>query len=378
MSQTAPAEGKAVLPLVLSAVVSLGAGFLVLLAIQNGIDWLWEDAPTAIGDGPLLWVYVLAIPVAAGLGVAFLRQRYNGHNPLEGFQFTALSLADFPFALGGILVTLLGGMILGPEIAMITTGSMIGTLFARGHSGKAAQRIIAVGGLFGLLALAIKPALTDSQRLVQNPSYALPDLAVAAGVAVVAALIVAGVRWVALTLQRVRGGDPAIAWQLALGGLIVGSLALGYHLASDQPLTMILTSGEGHLKDLAALTSVGLVLVTVAVKTVGYAVSLGGGFRGGPYFPVFFVGAGIGTAASLQFGTVVGVAAMAGLLAATTNLAHAGWPVTVVIGLGIGFLVGGLAMLPAAIIAALVGRLMPHPAPPAPAQPSVASPTSAA
>ena len=368
-----PGQPRPLVPMIVGAVVSLAAGFLVLQVEQYGVEWLWQDAPAAM-SGPLLWAYILLVPAVAGLIVGALRKRYSGHNPLDGFSFAPMPLADFPFALGAILFTLLGGLILGPEIAMITTGVAIGTLLARGHSGKAANQIVAISGIAALLALAVRPALSDSQRLIQGYDFRFSDLFLAAAVALVAALFAAAVRWIALSLQRLRGGDPAIPWQIALAGLVVGALALGYHLATDEPVYLILTSGEGYLHDVTQMTSVGLVLVTVVVKTLGYAISLGSGFRGGPYFPVFFLGTGVGTALALQFGGApVGVAATAGLIAATTNLAHAGWKVTVIIGLGVGWLVGGLVLLPVSVLAAVIGRLIPHPAAPPAATPAPAA-----
>ena len=374
MSEPATAgQSRPVVPMIVGAVVSLAAGFLVLQAVEQGIAWLWEDAPAAL-SGPVLWGYVVLLPVLAGLIVGTLRRRYSGHNPLDGFSFAPLPLSDFPFALFSILFTLWGGLILGPEIAMITTGTAIGTLLARGHTGKAANQIVAVSGVAALLALAVRPALSDSQRLIQDYDFRFSDLFLAAVIALIAALFAAAVRWLALSLQRLRGGDPAIAWQIALAGGVVGALALGYHLATGEPVYLILTSGEGYLHDVTQMTSVGLVLFTVVVKTLGYAISLGSGFRGGPYFPVFFLGTGVGTALALQFGGApVGVAATAGLIAATTNLAHAGWKITVIIGLGVGWLVGGLPLLPVALLAALIGRLIPHPAAPPAGTPAPAA-----
>jgi H+/Cl- antiporter ClcA len=358
-----------------TAVLALIAGFGVLQVIQYGIEVLWEDAPEALGSGPVLWVYVVGVPVVAGFTVAALRRRYDGHNPLAGFAFGPVSPAALPFALGAIVATLLGGLVLGPEVAMITTGSFVGTVFGRGLSGKALQQMVGIGGVFGLLALAVRPVLSGSQRLVDSYSFAATDLIIAALVAVAAAGFVSLVRLFAQWLQRIRGADPAIGWQIALGGAAVGGLALAYHLLTDEPVYLIMTSGEGYLRDITAMTSVGMVLATVGIKAVAYAVSLGSGFRGGPYFPVFFLGAGVGTAAALPFdGSLVAAAATAGLVAATASLAHAGWPATIGIGLGIGWMVGGLALLPVALVGALVGRLVPHPGP---AASSTASATGA-
>jgi H+/Cl- antiporter ClcA len=108
------------------------------------------------------------------------------------------------------------------------------------------------------------------------------------------------------------------------------------------------------------LGSVGLIAWTVAAKMVVYGVSLGAGFRGGPYFPVMFAGAGAGAVAAGLLGASVHVPATAGLLAATTYLAHVGWRATAIIGVVVGLLVGGPAMLPAALLGAAVGRVVPR------------------
>jgi H+/Cl- antiporter ClcA len=68
------------------------------------------------------------------------------------------------------------------------------------------------------------------------------------------------------------------------------------------------------------------VVVLVAAKALGYAVSLGAGFRGGPVFPAIFLGIGLATFAvelldvsptlAVAIGTAAGMAAATRLLLA--------------------------------------------------------------
>jgi H+/Cl- antiporter ClcA len=120
-------------------------------------------------------------------------------------------------------------------------------------------------------------------------------------------------------------------------------------------------SGEQAIPALLGETAAGTVLLLLALKVVGYAISLGSGFRGGPIFPVLFLGVGVGVLASLvlPIGLTPAVAcAMAAATAAATRLpfaasalsllmvgtAGAATTVLTILGATVGFLVVRIAM----------------------------------
>jgi H+/Cl- antiporter ClcA len=74
------------------------------------------------------------------------------------------------------------------------------------------------------------------------------------------------------------------------GGLTIGLIAqvadwLG---ASSQD---VLFSGQSAVPTIAATDSTKILLILLVAKALGYGLSLGCGFRGGPVFPAIFLGA---------------------------------------------------------------------------------------
>jgi H+/Cl- antiporter ClcA len=136
---------------------------------------------------------------------------------------------------------------------------------------------------------------------------------------------------------------------LLAGGLAVGLVA---QLADvlDANSQDVLFSGQTSVPDLVAQGSTKIVLILLVAKALGYAVSLGCGFRGGPVFPAVFLGVGLATLAvnlldvsptlAVAVGTAAGMAAMTRLLFASLLFAA--------------LLVGipGLDAIPAAVMAA--------------------------
>lgn len=64
-------------------------------------------------------------------------------------------------------------------------------------------------------------------------------------------------------------------------------------------MNLVLFSGQSATSSVLGITSVAALLVIAVAKTIGYTVSLGGGFRGGMVFPAVFLGVVVGTGASL-------------------------------------------------------------------------------
>ena len=130
-------------------------------------------------------------------------------------------------------------------------------------------------------------------------------------------------------------------------------------LYSDEPVILVMTSGEGQIKELAALASISAIALATLVKFLGYTISMGAGFRGGPFFPAIFVGAGIGLIGELAAPDWFTGASAAGMVAAFAYLAHAKLPATIALGVILGLVTGGPPIIVLTVFAALVARLAP-------------------
>ncbi|MBV9756136.1 MAG: chloride channel protein [Alphaproteobacteria bacterium] len=108
------------------------------------------------------------------------------------------------------------------------------------------------------------------------------------GLGVLCALIgIAIMRGVTLTEELFRKSRVPPWLRPAVGGLVVGSLAL----ATPQ----VLSSGHGALHlGIDAPYTLGYVAMLVGLKSVASAVSIGSGFRGGLFFASLFLGAMLG------------------------------------------------------------------------------------
>jgi hypothetical protein len=110
---------------------------------------------------------------------------------------------------------------------------------------------------------------------------------------------------------------------LLLGGLAVGVLApVARQLGGNSQ--DVLFSGQASVPSVVAATSTKVVLVVLVAKALGYAVSLGCGFQGGPIFPAIFLAVALASLPVVWFdasptlavavGVAAGMAAQSGLL----------------------------------------------------------------
>jgi H+/Cl- antiporter ClcA len=175
------------------------------------------------------------------------------------------------------------------------------------------------------------------------------DLLVGIAVGVLAALVITVVRRAATGVTGpglARLGMPVL---LLGGALAVGLDAqiAGWLGANTQD---VLFSGQSGVPDLAAADSTKIVLILLVGKAVGYAVSLGCGFRGGPVFPAIFLGIALATFADVWFGVsptlAVAVGAAAGMAAGTRLLITSSLFAALLVGSP------GIDAVPAAVLAA--------------------------
>jgi len=364
--EPAPSPIRRVLPaMVVAGVVGLAFGYVVLQIVNVGIRLIWEQVPSNWETTPA-W-YVLGVLVIAAVLVYVIR-RYvgdSGHSPMSGIAISPLTPKEYLGAILAIVASLWGGVVLGPEVALVATGAVVGGLAARAmgvSDAKDTKKIVGLGALGAILALFVGPILTGSMTLGGAPaSIEVDQLAWAIVVALIATVAVTLARLVAALLARAAGDGPHLVI-LVGAALIIGVAALLMTAWTGEPITYITTSGEELISDLPTLTSVSTVIAIIVLKSIAYAVSLGAGFRGGPFFPAMFIGAASGLLVALLLpnGPSVPAAIVVGLVASVVATAPMKWPIAIGLGVVLGFLVGTWTLVPAAVIGAIVARAIPR------------------
>lgn len=351
--------------MLVAAAISLGLGYIVLELVNAGIELVWEHVPGNWDQTPA-W-YVLGVLVIAAV-LVFVVRRFvgdHGHSPIGGIKVSALTPREYVGAILAILASLWGGIVLGPEVALVATGSVIGGIAARimgVNDAKGNKKVVGFGALGAILALFVGPILSGSMTLGSTPTAIEVDqLAWAIVVALVATVAVTLARLVAALLARAAGEGPHLG--ILVGSAItIGVAALLMTSWTGEPVIYITTSGEELISDLPTLTSVSTVATIIVLKSIAYAVSLGAGFRGGPFFPAMFIGAASGLLVALLVpsGPTVPAAIVVGVVAASIATAPMKWPVAIGLGVVLGFLVGTWTLVPAALIGAIVARSIPR------------------
>ncbi len=406
----APITPEAYLRLIaLAALIGIPAAFLaaIFLAIVHWLEsWLWDDLPKMLGYTDLPWFLVLGLPVTGALIVILARKLLpgdGGGQPLLGLEAGATPPRNVPGVFIAALGTLPFGVILGPEMPVIAIGSAVGVAVNRFIKLDPRESAVlanagsfsAISALFGgpLVAgmLLVESGLSRGAMLIPillpglvaaavgylifvgfgnfggipEAGLTVPSLptytgvhpgdlliAVIVGIAAVIAVYIA--RYIAV---RTDGLVPKIGMPVVLigGGLAIGAIALVCELLGANP-NDVLFSGQSALPDLISAQSVGLVLLLLVAKVLGYGISLGSGFRGGPIFPAIFLGValasifvaafGVSPTLAIAVGTAAGMAAQSRLLFAPLLFSS--------------LLVGqaGVETIPAAVFAAVSAWLL--------------------
>lgn len=351
--------------MLVAGVVGLVLGYVALLLVNAGIGLIWEDIPASWDTAPA-W-YVIGVLVVAAVLVYVIRRFVGdtGHSPIGGITVSPLTPRDYVGAILAIFASLWGGIVLGPEVALVATGSMVGTVTAKamGFVDEATvKKIVGIGALGAILALLVGPILSGSLELGETPTAIEVDqLAWAVLVAALATIAVTVARVVAGLLARAAGRGPHLVILVA-AALIVAISALLLQFWTGESILYVLTSGEEMITSLPTLTSISTVVAILVLKTIAYAVSLGAGYRGGPFFPAMFVGAASGLLIALLIpnGPSVPAALVVGVVASVIATAPMKWPIAIILGVVIGFLMGTWTLVPAAVIAAIVARAIPR------------------
>jgi H+/Cl- antiporter ClcA len=205
-----------------------------------------------------------------------------------------------------------------------------------GDWGGVGQSKLAVPGL---------PAYDNVQAL--DLLLALVVAVVTAGFAVLA--VEAGTTF----QNRVR--RPLVG--LLVAAVVVAAAAVATRAITGQPVSIVLFSGQEATTEVLGITSASVLLVVAVAKTIGYSVSLGGGFRGGMVFPAVFLGVVVATLATLLIdGANVSALAAAGIAAAVAGVLRLPFTGTLLALLLCAQ--AGLAVTTPAIIGAVLGVLV--------------------
>jgi H+/Cl- antiporter ClcA len=351
--------------MLLAAVVSLAVGYVVLELVNAGIRLVWETIPGTWTQTPA-W-YVIGVLLIAAVLVYLVRRFVgdSGHSPIGGIKVSGLTPKEYLGAILAIFASLWGGVVLGPEVALVATGSVIGGIAAKSMritESKVVTKVVGVGALGGILALFVEPFMSGSMKLGSTPTAIEVDqLGWAFLVALIATLAVTIARLLAALIARASQAGPHLPI-LVGAALIIAAAALLMQAWTGQAVIYITTSGEDLITDLPNLTSAPTVAAIIALKTIAYAVSLGAGFRGGPFFPAMFVGAASGLLIALVIdgGPSVPAAIVVGVIAAVIATAPMKWPIAISLGVVLGFLMGTWTLVPAALVGAIVARAIPR------------------
>jgi len=332
---------------IIGLLVSLASwGFLEgVHYIQVGV---YQDLPGDLGYDTAPWWWPLPWLALAGLLTAFAIERLpgrGGHVPSDGLKSGGPPTRpiDLPGVLLAALATLGLGLVLGPEGPLIALGMGLGILAMRLVKKDAPDQVLglmaaagsfaAISSLFGspvvgavilieaaglggpTLPLVLLPGLLSagigslvfigmgSWTGLSTSAYALSPLALPAfsrpdlgdfGWTIVLAVAAAVVTFVIVELAK--WGKRAVAPRPFLltiaAALVVGGLAIGFNLATDQPVDTVLFSGQDAFSALlksAPTLSLWTLALLLLFKGLAWSISLGN-FRGGPTFPALFLG----------------------------------------------------------------------------------------
>jgi H+/Cl- antiporter ClcA len=370
------AKGVPVRLLLLGALLGVPAAASAVLfesVLHGATTLVWHGIPDGFGWSEPKWWYVVLVPAVAGVLVAgTLRMPgKGGHTALEGLSMDPPALIGLPSVLAAGIISLAGGVVLGPEAPILALGLAVGVATSRLTEGSdetttrtlaLAGAFAAMAGLFGgslALALFFFEGLTKAGNLpapaiarvmlpgflgsgvgaliftgvhnwsgVHEQSLALPGLAAyptvrlvdVAWCLVLAAVITVGMIAIRAAARSVdaRVRLPVLS-RLVIAGLAIGAIATVFRALADRPVDFVLFSGQASTGDYIAEGSAGVLIAVIGFKGLGYLVSLASGFRGGPIFPSVSLGVAVGAlAANVLPGLALTPAIVAGVAAGAT------------------------------------------------------------
>ena len=396
----AGSPARQLLALVLPGIV-VGVGSALALIVLSVVaaqveDVLWTWLPQQVGiDGtsPAWTIGMLtAVGLAAGLVVTFAPGHAGPDPATTELSAPPLRASVLPGLAVAALITLAGGVSLGPENPIIainvglavalgarlvpvmpvpawaglavagTLGAMFGTpvgaALALSEMTASSPRplwdrmfgplVAAAAGSITMLALSAESMVLT---IDSYPQVALVDLftggAIAAGSAALAMLAIYAFPLAHAAFQRLGSALPA----LVAGGLILGVLG-----AIGGPLTMF--KGLDQMKELTDTSSAytGLQLGSMfLIKMVAVVVAGTCGFRGGRIFPSVFAAVALGLAINTLIPAIPEAVALAGaLMGILVAVTRSGWLSIFMVGL----MLGSPATIPLAVVIVLPAWLV--------------------
>lgn len=384
---------------VLSALILWGLDVVAELAEHA----IWHTAPEALGvpDGSRWWIF--AILTLTGAAVGLVVWKLPGHAGADSatteLVAEPLPLSTLPSLALAVILTLAGGVSLGPENPIIAINVALSIALVARLAPKAPPALImamataaTIGALFGtpvaaaliftgvvagtpgggalwdklFLPLVAAGAGSITMVMLNQPSlsFALPAYGTPHAIDLATgALITAGS--LAITMVGVVALPPLHTFfhrlrnplvYATFGGLLLGLLgALGGEITLFKGLNQI---GEllAHIDD----WSVGALVAFGLIKLAALVVAAASGFRGGRIFPAVFIGVTFGLVGHQLLPDVpVALAVACGVLGAVLAVARDGW-VSLFVAVAI---TGQVALLPVLCIVILPAWLLVSRAP---------------
>ena len=367
--------------LVLVAIVGVAvslASWCFLELIHQIQQEVFVHLPHAFGySSEPRWWPLPVLPIAAfitALAIEKLPGR-GGHIPANGLATGGPppTIPDLSSVLLAAFATIGLGLVLGPEAPLIALGSGLGAFFIR-RARKEAQpqvvTLVAAAGSFAAVSFVFSSPLIAAVILIEAsgiggarlPLLLVPGL-LAAGIGSLVSLGMGSFTGLstkayalsALPLPTFAHPDPGnFAWSIALAiaiaagahvimrggkrtytmvspkpfvllpivGLAIAGLAILFSQITGKGTDEILFSGQDQLPGLvsaAGTYSVGALALIVGFKGIAYSLSLGS-FRGGPTFPVMFIGTAAGIMASHLPGFPITPAVAVGMAAGVASV----------------------------------------------------------
>ncbi|WP_394553503.1 ion channel protein [Agromyces sp. MMS24-JH15] len=385
----APSVRQLVLLAIPALLIGVGSALMLWLldrAAEVVEGWIWDDVPAWFGASSSTPWWIFTVLTLTGAAVGLVVQFVPGHAGVDSatteLAATAPKLIVVPGLLLAVLLSLAGGVSLGPENPIIAVNAAIAVSALARVAGRIPQPLIVmlasaatIGALFGtpvaaalvltgmVAAIKMGGALWDklflplvaagtgalTMHLLGAPTIAftLPSMGTIEPIDVLTGTLVAAVGagvgiLAAWLLPMVHRAFHALRHPIlftTLGGAVLGVLGM-----IGGPLTLFkgLDQTGELLSDPDAYPPEQLALFLV-VKVAALLVAASAGFRGGRIFPAVFIAVSLGLLAAalvpgMPMSLAVATATLGVILAATRD----GW---IAIFLAVA-LVGDVVVLP--------------------------------
>jgi H+/Cl- antiporter ClcA len=351
-----------------AVLVGVGSG-LTLIGISLLADWIqglvWDDLPPKLGVDPDAWWWTILLLTCAGALAGLVVWKAPGH---AGPDPATVELVSPPLAAralpglaAALIITLAGGISLGPENPIIALNVSLAVLLGLRFLPSSQVPFwmgLAVAGTLGAMfgtpvgaALLLSETSPGDQRIpLWNRMFA-PLVAAGAGAATMLALSDMDLTLAVPSYSGFHPGDLVIAIAVAAGACLVGLVAVYafppmhavLHRVSN-PLLLLtgaglllgvlgaiggrdsMFKGLDEMKDISANIgdySTGHLALLAGIKLLALLIAASAGFRGGRIFPTLFVGVMLGWLVVAIFPDVAPAvaisAACVGILVAVTR-----------------------------------------------------------